>query len=248
LQVFSSDEWYLANGRLKTDDLVSKWLRKKDDALAAGYAGLRLSGNVSFLQKADWPEFMAYERAVNEAFRGQPVAALCSYHQDQCDADMSHEVMDCHAFTLKRRCGHWDVFGLHDEQEQLTRHVQGVELHRLVEDCLSVYLRMRPRSIDLDGGRVLLSARKARDLGLIFHGLASNAAEFGALSMPEGRLAVQWRVVSHGSRRVRIEWVESGVGNPLTCDATLLIGATVENCRRILTPAGMACTFELALD
>jgi two-component sensor histidine kinase len=161
---------------------------------------------------------------------------------------MEVEVMDCHAFTLRRQCGHWDVFGLHDEQAHLTRHIQGVELRRIVEDCLSIYLRTRPRSIDLHGRRVLLSARKAHDLGLIFHGLATNAAEFGALSMPEGMLTVQWRVVSNGSRRLCVEWVESGVGSPLTCDATLLIGATVENCRRTFTPAGMACTFELALD
>ena len=248
LKILAHDEWYLANGRLKTDDLVAKWLHEKDTALAAGYAGLRLSGNVSFLENADWPEFMAYERAVTEAFRDQPVAALCSYSQDQCSADMAIEVMDCHTFTLRRRSGHWDVFGLHDDQAHLTRHVQGIELRRLVEDCLSIYLRAKPHSIGLDGVRVLLSARKAHDLGLIFHGLATNAAEFGALSMPEGRLNVQWRVVGTGSRRLCVEWVESGVGNPLTCDATLLIAATVENCRRIFTAAGMACTFELALD
>ena len=46
LRILADDEWYLTNGRLKTDDLVARWLREKDMALAAGYAGLRLSGNI----------------------------------------------------------------------------------------------------------------------------------------------------------------------------------------------------------
>ena len=54
IQILSHDEWYLADGRLKTDDLVPKWHRKIDEALAAGYAGLRATGNASFLNHADW--------------------------------------------------------------------------------------------------------------------------------------------------------------------------------------------------
>jgi two-component sensor histidine kinase len=55
-------------------------------------------------------------------------------------------------------------------------------------------------------------------VGMIFHELATNAAKYGALSIPFGRVAVNWRVmVEKGQRVLQVEWIERGgppVGQP----------------------------------
>ena len=61
--------------------------------------------------------------------------------------------------------------------------------------------------IATQGEAVALAPELARALALVFHELTTNAAKHGALSRPEGRLLVRWRVLAD---RVRINWIESG--------------------------------------
>ena len=44
------------------------------------------------------------------------------------------------------------------------------------------------------GDSLLLQAKAAETLALVIHELATNAVKHGALSCPEGRLAVRWRL------------------------------------------------------
>lgn len=51
-------------------------------------------------------------------------------------------------------------------------------------------------------------------LSLLLHELATNAAKYGALSVPEGRVHISW-LVEEGSGTLRLKWVESG-GPPVS--------------------------------
>lgn len=64
----------------------------------------------------------------------------------------------------------------------------------------------------LDGPPVTLLARQAVAVGMLVHELATNAAKYGALSVPEGRVEVRWTLrEDHGSaRRLDLAWEESG--------------------------------------
>ena len=50
--------------------------------------------------------------------------------------------------------------------------------------------------------------QQAQALVLALHELATNAAKYGALSRPEGRIAVHWTV--NGGQAITVEWVETG--------------------------------------
>ena len=45
---------------------------------------------------------------------------------------------------------------------------------------------------------------------MIFHELATNAAKYGALTEPEGRVFVDWTVANQTSRILSVTWRESG--------------------------------------
>jgi len=70
----------------------------------------------------------------------------------------------------------------------------------------------------ISGPEVHLSPTTATAMALGLHELATNAAKYGALSTPHGRVALTWTVEGDGKdRRFRLTWRESGgpaVGEP----------------------------------
>jgi two-component sensor histidine kinase len=104
----------------------------------------------------------------------------------------------------------------------------------------------------LKGGRVQLSGLQATKLAILLSELVANAAKYGALASPRGKLAVHWRVVANGSRRLHVTWMESGADSVALPEqvgsGTRLMAALAENCLRVFNRTGMVLTFELNLD
>jgi hypothetical protein len=68
------------------------WLHAEEMALASGYQGLRIAGNVGFLSRESWQSFMPYEDAADKTFRGRRITCICSYPQSDCRATHVFEV------------------------------------------------------------------------------------------------------------------------------------------------------------
>ncbi|MCZ0961065.1 sensor histidine kinase [Paracoccus benzoatiresistens] len=68
--------------------------------------------------------------------------------------------------------------------------------------------------VSLQGPRGLrLRSSQVQTLALGLHELATNALKYGALSRPEGRLDISWRLVPgpDGQRRLLVNWRETGI-------------------------------------
>jgi two-component sensor histidine kinase len=108
IEVIDHTEWYRCQGSVRPEELPLTWLGRVEQALAEGYRGLRVTGNMAFLAPADWNSFMDYERAVQRCFHGHRIIALCSYPLDRADSSQVLEVMRSHAFAIVRRDGQWE--------------------------------------------------------------------------------------------------------------------------------------------
>jgi MEDS: MEthanogen/methylotroph, DcmR Sensory domain len=258
IQIVDQDEWYTKLGAMSTAEKVQCWLSQKDEALALGYAGLRGSGNASFLDEGSWDDFLIYERAVDDAFRDQRILALCSYPINGRSAGAMLDVTHCHGHGLAKRHGHWDLIEVRGDGRQAsalehdlhaTSGWQGAELREVIEDQLAMLIGVYPDRISLNGGHVQLSPSQTAKLAVLFSEFAANAAKYGALSSTQGEVDVQWRLVVNGSGRLHIEWTERGTSG-LTIPGkigrgTRLLASTVQNCARVFDTTGMLCTFEL---
>ena len=84
----------------------------------------------------------------------------------------------------------------------------GAELSTLATQELTPYRRDNEARVRIDGPQVLLEPNIAQMVAVILHELATNAAKYGALAAPEGRIEVNW---SHpGDGWLTLRWVETG--------------------------------------
>jgi PAS domain S-box-containing protein len=68
----------------------------------------------------------------------------------------------------------------------------GASLDELVRSQLSTYIDGDADRIAIDGPTIALKPEAAQNLGLALHELAVNAAKYGALSVPGGRVLIRW--------------------------------------------------------
>lgn len=77
----------------------------------------------------------------------------------------------------------------------------------------------------LTGPDFSLSDKAATALAMALHELSTNAAKYGALSTPEGRVDIRWSLDGTG-QTFTIDWVETG-GPPVTAPASSGFGSTM---------------------
>jgi PAS domain S-box-containing protein len=109
--------------------------------------------------------------------------------------------------------------------------------------------------VRLAGPDVNLSPILATSLGLVLHELVTNAAKYGALSVPQGVVELSWELAGdEAQRRVLLTWTERGgptvtpperQGFGSTLIERSLPGATVE---RRFEPEGLVCAIDLPLS
>jgi light-regulated signal transduction histidine kinase (bacteriophytochrome)/CheY-like chemotaxis protein len=84
---------------------------------------------------------------------------------------------------------------------------EGVSITRLLAEELEAYVG-EPTGVQLGGIDMLLTPKSALSLSLAIHELATNAAKYGALTKPDGRVSVTWQALDDGT--VELTWSESG--------------------------------------
>jgi len=119
--------------------------------------------------------------------------------------------LDSFATSLEGR-----IRALSATHDLLTQSEWGATPIRSVVNAeLAPYAQTTENCLELSGPDVDLAPNDALSLGLAIHELAANAAKYGALSVPEGRVAISWNLITQDL--ARIEWAESG-GPPVTQD------------------------------
>jgi len=126
---------------------------------------------------------------------------------------------------------------------------RGVRLTDLIKLQTSGMADDFERRFSLRGPEVLLPAETATQLGLVLHELGTNAAKYGALSLPGGKVSITWK---KGHGKLRLTWRERGGPSILEYPTrqgfgTALINSSVVDVKRRFDPAGLTCRLALVL-
>jgi two-component system CheB/CheR fusion protein len=149
--------------------------------------------------------------------------------------------------TLKQRIG-----ALAATHDLLTHHDwRHVSLLDVIEAELEPF--EHTNRITLKGPKVRLPPKHALTLTMTLHELTTNAAKYGGLAHPNGKLNIEWVVWEDGAeRRLVLTWTESGFEGPSpdsvreSFGTRLIKNAIVYDlqgqCEYDISPAGVTCT------
>jgi two-component sensor histidine kinase len=136
------------------------------------------------------------------------------------------------------------------------RRWQAVSLDALVHAELAPYTT--GRNVNISGTDVMLSAAETQALAKVLHELATNAAKYGALSIPGGRVSVSWeREPNGGAANLILEWRELGgpgvVSKLQSSYGTSLIRELIPhelggNVDLVFAPEGAFCRIKFPLE
>ncbi len=108
------------------------------------------------------------------------------------------------------------LLALSHTHDLLTRsHWEGADLGSILEHETEAHGSHR---ISATGPVVPLPPAAALSMGMVIHELATNAAKYGALSMPDGRVMVDWTVADQTRPRLQLSWRE--IGGPAVAPPT----------------------------
>lgn len=81
----------------------------------------------------------------------------------------------------------------------------------LIDTQLSTHLPEYNERVEVSGPEIVLTPKAMQNLGLALHELATNAMKYGAFSVPEGTVKINWRTVGQGAnKKLQLVWREEG--------------------------------------
>jgi len=110
IEIVPHSEWYDIDGVFDCNRVLNGWLDKLEQAKARGFTGLRLTGNIFWLDTSRWNDFIGYEQMIDDRIGEEKIIALCTYSLDKCDANDILDVSSAHRYVLSKRGDEWQVF------------------------------------------------------------------------------------------------------------------------------------------
>ncbi|MBI5454169.1 MAG: MEDS domain-containing protein [Deltaproteobacteria bacterium] len=109
MMVISHLDWYKKGGSFELKRVLDGWLEIYSREIEGrGYAGMRVSGDTSWLCEDEWKGFDEYERVLQGSVAGYRLLVLCTYSLDHIGAKELLDVVASHDFVLIERGGGWE--------------------------------------------------------------------------------------------------------------------------------------------
>ncbi|MGO4524917.1 PAS domain S-box protein [Microvirga sp. 2MCAF35] len=150
------------------------------------------------------------------------------------------------------------LFALARAHDVLTReNWEGAELREIIDEVVEPYLRQKTKHFEIEGEHLRLIPRTALAIAMAIHELATNAAKYGALSVPPGCVVITWTLAPGEASRLILRWEEKG-GPPVSIPTrrgfgTRLIERSLStdvggDVQLIYAPTGVVCVMDIPLS
>lgn len=133
----------------------------------------------------------------------------------------------------------------------------GAGCRTLIESAVRAFQSRSVDQFEITGENIAIASGPAMSLSMVIHELSTNATKYGALSVPAGRVSIQWMVLDDDPRRFVLRWIESG-GPAVTEPARKSFGSRLieqalpgqlkGEARMQFEPSGLICEVNIPLS
>ncbi|HYR76480.1 MAG TPA: MEDS domain-containing protein [Pyrinomonadaceae bacterium] len=109
LEIVGHDDWFLEGKTFDRYTVADRFKRKLNEALARGYAGMRVNGSPAWLSDAGPKELKRFEAELDKLFPNERTIAACTYPLATIGPDEIFDVVRTHQFAIARRQGEWEI-------------------------------------------------------------------------------------------------------------------------------------------
>ncbi len=109
IAILDHSEWYTTAGRFDAEHVLELWVDRVYEAVARGFNGLRVAGNMSWVEQSSWRDIANYEAECEAAVSKYRILAICSFCVDKCTSAQIAEVVQNHRLTLARSGDAWQA-------------------------------------------------------------------------------------------------------------------------------------------
>jgi PAS domain S-box-containing protein len=130
IEVVGHEEWFLSGKTFDPFKVANRFNKKVNEALARGYAGMRVNGSPAWLHDAGPKELRKFEAELDKLFPNERTIASCTYPLASIGGEEIFDVVRTHQFAIARRQGEWEVVEtpeLIEAKAEIQRLNQGLE-------------------------------------------------------------------------------------------------------------------------
>ncbi len=101
---------YFRDGHFDGKEVCDDVNKRQQNALTAGYDGMRMHANDTWLVCENWDVFVKYERDMQTLVHDQQIILLCTYDLSGLNATTLLDMAHLHDTIIAKRKGNWEIF------------------------------------------------------------------------------------------------------------------------------------------
>jgi DNA-binding CsgD family transcriptional regulator len=109
IEIVDYDEWFYPGGELNIYKVIGQFREKLNQALAKGYAGMRVNGSSAWLLPKHRGEFLEFEDELDRLIARQRMVVLCTFPLVSSGAADILDAARVHQLAIALRHGKWEI-------------------------------------------------------------------------------------------------------------------------------------------
>jgi PAS domain S-box-containing protein/putative nucleotidyltransferase with HDIG domain len=109
IKFLNHTQWYHREGPFDPHKMVEITVDIVNRALKNEYCGMRISSNMSWIEKSEWRTLADFEENLDRLNGAHPLLSMCSYHLDKCGPAEIIDVVRNHGAAILKQGETWQV-------------------------------------------------------------------------------------------------------------------------------------------
>jgi excisionase family DNA binding protein len=109
VKVLDEKLWYTKSGTFDGDEALLTMYKEENQALAKGFEGHRVAGDIFWPGKIDWSDLNNYDSSVHSAIKNRHIIAICNYRFDPLGPGEVLDVIRNHHLVLSKQQDKWEI-------------------------------------------------------------------------------------------------------------------------------------------